>query len=146
MAIQTSYSENIPAAYEGQIANQIPATLISRVVEPSAGLGFGVPVKQGTADNEADAFDGSGDVLGITVRERSLDANDPDEFAQYDNARIMTKGAIWVTVAVAVNAGEDVYVTSAGAFTNVSSGNTQITGAKFDTSTTGEALAIVRLG
>lgn len=146
MAIQTSYQETTSAAFEGQIATQIPATLISRVVEPSAGLGFGVAVKQGTADNEADAFDGSGDVMGITVRERSLDANDPDKFAQYDNARIMTKGAAWVTASVAVDAGDDVYVTSAGAFTNVSSGNTQISGAKFDTSTTGEALAIVRLG
>lgn len=146
MAVQTTYQERIDPAFAGQIANMVPATLISRTVETAAGVALGTAVEQGTEDYGCIAFAGGGAVVGIAVRERSLDPNTPDKFAQYDNARIMTKGSVWVTAAVAVDAGDDVYVTDAGAFTNVSSGNTQIVGARFDTSTTGEALAIVRLG
>lgn len=146
MPVQTDYNENIAAAYEGQIANQVPSTLISRTVETEAGIGFGRAVAQGTEDNGCIAFAGSAPVVGITVRDRSLDANEPNKFGEHDSARIMTKGAVWVTAAVAVDAGDEVFVTDAGAFTKVSSGNTQIVGARFDTSTSGEALAIVRLG
>lgn len=143
--VQSNYPENIPAAYEGMAANMVPATFISRSVEDAAGIGFGVPVTQGTEDYQCAAFSGSGSVLGVTVRDRSLDANDPDSFAENDTARVLTQGAIWVTAAVAVNAGDDVYVTDAGAFTNESLGNTQIADARFDTSTSGEALAVVRI-
>jgi len=149
MSVQTTYLDNIPVAVAGQIANMVPATLISRNVEDAAGIGFGIAVAQGTADLGCKAF-GSGDtaILGITARERSVDANTPDEFGENDTARIMTKGCIWVTASVAVNAGDPVYVIPAtGAFakTNASSA-VQIAGARWDTSTTGAGLAIVRLG
>jgi hypothetical protein len=149
MSVQTTYLDNIPVAVAGQIANMVPATLISRNVEDAAGIGFGLAVAQGTEDYGCKAF-GSGDtaILGITVRDRSLDANTPDEYADGDTARIMTKGCIWVTASVAVDAGDPVYVIPAtGAFakTNASSA-VQIAGARWDTSTTGAGLAIVRLG
>lgn len=149
MATQTSYSETLRPGVPGQIANMIPATLISRTVEDAAGVGFGLAVTQGADDYGCSAF-GTGDtaILGITVRDRSLDANNPDEFGEGDSARVMTKGAVWVTASVAVNAGDPVYVIPAtGAFakTNASSA-VQIAGARWDTSTTGAGLAIVRLG
>lgn len=145
MTVQTTYTENLRSAVAGARANTEPARIISRTAEEAAGLGFGVAVTQGTNDKGVIAFAGSGTILGITVRQRSLDANDPNKFAQYDEAQVMTKGVIWVTASVAVNAGDSVYVTDAGAFTNSASGTTQIAGARFDTSTTGEALAQVRL-
>lgn len=149
MSVQTTYLDNIAAAVAGQIANMVPATLISRTVEDEAGIGFGIAVAQGTADYGCKAF-GSGDtaILGITVRDRSLDANDTDTFAEGDNARVMTKGCVWVTASVAVNAGDPVYVIPAtGAFAKTSASSArQIAGARWDTSTTGAGLAIVRLG
>lgn len=61
--------------------------------------------------------------------------------------RVITKGDIWVTASVAVAAGDPVYLTAAGAFTNVATNNTAINGARWDTSTTAAAqLAVVRLG
>src|SRR5690606_38806077 len=117
--------------------------------EDAAGIGFGVAVAQGTADKGCKAF-GSGDtsILGITVRERSIDANDENEFAQYTDARIMTKGVIWVTASVAVDAGDPVYVVPAtGAFAKTSASSAvQIAGARWDTSTSGSGIAQVRLG
>lgn len=145
MPVQTTYQSNIDAARAGERANTIPATTISRTVETAAGIGFGKAVAQGTNDKGIVLFAGSATILGITMRERSLDANNPDEFSQYDEARVMTKGAIYVEVGATVSAGDSVYVTDAGVFTSASSGNTQITGARFETGATSGNLAEVRL-
>lgn len=144
MAVQSSYAENIAAAVAGMIGNMVPSTLISRTVETAAGIGFGKAVAQGAADKGCIAFAGSG-LLGITVRERSLDANDPDKFAEGDSARILVKGSVWVDAAVAVDAGDPVYVTSAGAFTKASSGNTLLPNARWETSTSEAALALLAI-
>ncbi len=148
MAIQTNYAETQPAGVAGAQATMIPATMISRNVEDEAAIGFGVAVAQGAEDKGCKAF-GTGDtaVLGITIVDRS--AKGADGFGTGDSARIMTKGDVWVTASVAVDAGDPVWVVPAtGAFakTNASSA-VQIAGARWDTSTTaGDQLAVVRLG
>lgn len=149
MSIQTSYSENIRAGIAGQVGEAYPAGFISRTVESAGGLAFGAAVAQGTEDMGCKAF-GSGDsaIIGIAVRDRSLDANEPNKFAQYDTARILAKGSVWVQASVAVNAGDPVYVIPAtGAFakTNASSA-VQIAGARWETSTDGAGIALVRIG
>lgn len=148
MSVQTTYSDTLDAAVVGQRANQEPARLISRNVEDAAGIAFGLAVSQGTADRGAKAF-GTGDtaILGISTRERSTDATAPDVFAENSSALVMTSGCIWVTASVAVNAGDPVYVIPAtGAFAKTSvSSAVLIVGARWDTSTTGAALAVVRL-
>src|SRR5690606_7736318 len=158
MAVQTTYSDNQPAAVAGAQATMIPATIISRTVETAA-IGFGVAVAQGTADKGCKAF-GSGDtaILGITVLDRSasgltvtsgqVTSHTADKFGVGESARIMTKGDIWVQASVAVDAGDPVYVIPAtGAFAKTSgSSAVQIAGARWDTSTTGAGLAVVRLG
>jgi hypothetical protein len=151
MAIQTTYAENISAAKAGMIANTEPCTVISRTSEAVAGLAFGVAVTQGTADNAA-RITAAADtvVLGITTRQRSLDANTPDKYGQYDSAGIMTKGVIWVNATKAVAAGDDVWVTVAGGTFNDtdagSSASVQIANARWDSSTTTAGLAKVRMG
>lgn len=154
MATQTTYSENIPVAKAGMIANEEPNVLISRTVETAAGIGFGKVVQQGDNDNgcisdlntaamTADSY------LGVTVRERSVRPETPDLFAQYESARIMRKGVIWVMTDGAVNAGDDVTVTLAtgGLGTAaVAAGIVAIPGARWDSSTSGAALAKLRLG
>ena len=110
MAVQTTYT-NMAGAVAGAIGNMVPATLISRSVEDSAGIGFGVAVKQGTADYGCAAF-GSGDtaILGITARERDVAADTPDKFAENENARVMTKGCVWVLCTTGCSPGDPVYV------------------------------------
>lgn len=150
MSVQSTYLDNLRAGVPGALANMISGTLISRTVEDAAGIGFGKAVEQGTADKGCKAFDG-GVVLGITIRERSLGA-DEDKFVQYASARISPPGSqntIWVTAAVAVDAGDDVFVRpSNGDFqpTNANSA-VQIPGARWETSTTDvNQIAQVRLG
>jgi hypothetical protein len=148
--VQNTYPDNISAFVAGQLADTANKTLLSRTVEPEAGIGFGVAVAQGSNDRGIVAFAGSSAsaVLGITVRERSLDANNPNLFAQYEEARVLTEGAIAVTATAAVSAGDAVYVVDAtGAFTNSETNATKIANARWDTSTTaGDQIAVVRIG
>jgi hypothetical protein len=147
MAVQSTYREEIREAIAGQIADMTPATLMSRTVETVAGIGFGVAVEQGAEDRGCALFDG-GTVLGITVRERSVDANVADEFAQHEEARIMTKGTVWVTCVTGCSAGDGVFVRPSNGDFQDSSANSavQIAGARWDTSAGAGELAIVRLG
>lgn len=150
MAVQTTYTPNIRAGLPGMIVDTIPKTLISRTVQAAAGLAFGVPVIQGTADKAGRAAT-TGDVaakfVGISVRDRSVKA-EANAYSQYESARVMTKGAIWVIASVAVAASDPVYfVPATGVWTNVATDNVLVAGACFDTSTTtNNQIAQVRLG
>lgn len=150
MAIQSSYSASIRAGLPGMIVDMIPKTLISRTVQAAAGLAFGVPVIQGTADKAGRASaagDTAAKFVGISVRDRSVKA-EGDVYSQYESARVMTKGAIWVNASVQVAVGDPVYfVPATGLWTNVATDNVLVAGARFDTSTTGtNQIAQVRLG
>ena len=146
--VQTSYPDRIPVAVAGQVANMVPATFISRTVEGADDLEFGTAAAQGALDKGCVPFGtGATNILGIVVRERSLDANTPDAFPPESSARIMTKGVVWVTASVEVDAGDPVYVIPAtGAFAKTSASSAElITGARWDTSAGAGELAQVRL-
>ena len=146
--VQNTYTTQ-SAARAGMIANMEEAiNLISRTVETAAGIAFGKIVQRGADDDGCKAIgDGSATkYLGITVRTASRDANNPDLFAQYESARIATKGVVWVTAGASVAAGDPVYYTSAGVITNASSGNTLVPNAAFDSTAASGDLVKVRLG
>ena len=150
-AVQTNYAATLAPGVVGAQATMLPATIISRNVEPSAGLGFGVAVAQGTTDKGIVAFGGAANkFVGITMLDRSAigTAAAPDSFAQRSSARVLTIGDIWVQASVQVAAGDPVYLVAAtGLFTNVATDNVAVLKARFDTSTTGaNQLAVVRLG
>lgn len=149
MAVQTTYLDSQPAAFVGMIASNEPNNLISRSVETSAGIGFGVPVIQGTADNQCDVVAAStDDVIGITVRDQSVTS---DLFAENENALLMRSGVMWVTVTDAggVAAGDDVWVlVSNGTFSNAdagTNGSLKLAGCRWETSAANGALAQIRV-
>lgn len=156
--VQSTYSEGISAARAGQIANEEPSVLISRTVVDAAGIGFGKVVQEavadGSKDNQCTADLDTDDLdaykfLGITVRERSVRPETPNKFAQYESARIMRRGVIWVEVAGAVKAGEDVTVTLATGVLGtaaVTAGVVAIPNARWESSIGGAGLAKLRLG
>lgn len=150
MAVQTTYNATQAAAVAGAPATMQPAIDISRNVENAEGIGFGVAVGQGTTPKGVVPFSSTANkFVGITLLDRSAagTAGNPDSFPQRASARIRRKGDVWVVAAVAVAAGDPVYLTSAGAFTNVSTSNTLVAGARFDTSTSANGqLAVVYLG
>lgn len=143
-AVQTSYSATHAKALAGMVANSEPSRVITRVVEDAAGIGFGVVVQRGTADNQCKLSTASPKYLGITVSDPGqLGA---DLYPQYANAAVMQKGCIWVQASVAVAQGDPVYfVPATGVLTNVATSNTQIPNAEWDTTTSGAGLAVVRL-
>lgn len=148
MAVQSTYLTEMAAGYPGMIANTEPNNLISRDVETSGGIGFGVPVIQGTADNQCDEVaDSDSVIIGITVRDQS--ATD-DTFAQYDSALLMRSGVMWVTVTDAggVAAGDPVWVLAAdGTFGNADAtgdASILINDARWETSGANGALAKIR--
>lgn len=147
-SVQSNYPDNIRSGVKGQIINTVPSTVISRTVESEDGLEFGAAAAQGDGDKGVKAF-GTGDtaIVGIAVRERSLDANTPNKFARYDTARLITKGVVLVEASVAVDAGDPVFVVPAtGAFAKTSASSAvQIPGARWDTSAGASELAEVRL-
>jgi len=138
MAIQTTYSENIRTGVAGHIPDMTQADIISRTVEASAGLGFGIGVVQGTLDKAVRAIASSGDVaadfVGVTVLDRSVAAG-TDKYAQYDSAAILKKGPILVVASVAVVAGDAVALTAAGAWAKVAgTDGIVVPNARWDTS------------
>lgn len=152
MAVQSTYNETMDAARAGMRANMEPVDLISRTVETAAGVGFGKVVQQGTADKGCKS-DLSGmtaqTYLGITMRERGVRPETPNAFAQYESALIMRKGVIWVEVAVAVTPADIVTVTLASGVigkTAVGAGVVAIPNARWESSTSGAGLAMLRLG
>jgi len=140
--VQSTYADNIPVGYVGGLVNEEPKTLISRNVEDAAGIAFGLAVMQGTEDKDCVVCDGS-DFLGVTVRDQSVDPANPNKFAELDNARIMTKGVIWVANSGGVSAGDPVVALAAGA---LGTGTAPIVAnARWDTTAATGELAQLRL-
>jgi len=140
--VQSTYADTITAGYAGGLVNQEPKVLISRTVEDSGGIDFGLAVMQGTNDKGCVVSDAS-DFLGVTVRDQSVEASDPDTFEFLAEARIITKGVIWVANSGGVAAGDPVTYLADGALGTGSS--PLVEGARWDTTATTGELAQLRL-
>jgi hypothetical protein len=118
--LQSTYSEAPAKGFAGMVANGETSNRISRTVEDSAGIGFGVPVYRGSGDHGCTATVGTlASFLGFAIAtsaQAPVAGQDADEYQQYDNAAIMTQGAIYVEVTGAVADGDALTVgTGAGA-------------------------------
>lgn len=150
--VQSTYSLAYPVGYPGMVANGETYNRISRTIEDSAGIGFGKAAFRGVGDHGVTATPTAGTFMGITIADISLQplagvvagGATPDMYPQYENAGLMNEGEIWVMTGGAVNDGDPVYVTAAGALVNVSTSNTAIP-CVFDTTTAGAAMARLRV-
>lgn len=97
--LQNTYSEVVAKGYNGMIANGETSNRISRTVETAAGITFGQPVWRGTGDHGVTSTVGTlATFVGWTVATQGLaPSTDADEYQQYDNATILTSGAMIVT-------------------------------------------------
>ena len=116
--LQTTYATTLANGYAGMIANGETGNRITRTVEDSAGIGFGLPVYRGSGDHGCTATVGTlATFLGWTVATSAQGytaSADADEYAQYDNATILTSGAIYVAVKGAVTDGAALTVGTGG--------------------------------
>jgi hypothetical protein len=149
-AVQTSYSSTLASAYIGMVANgEWVTNVISRIVDPASAtpINFGDPVLQGASEQLVVSGNGNSGVFrGIAVRETTLPPGNNDQFLATNSIGVLTKGVIWVNASVAVTTGQQVYYTAAGVFTNVATSNAAVPNAVWDSSTSGAALAKIRLG
>lgn len=142
--VQTTYAMGIKAAIVGLIANMRAKDIISATVETAAGINFGIAVSRGSKDGTCVPYaTATPDFLGIVAVDRSVRAETPNGFGQYESARILASGPIWVKPAVAVAAGDKAYVTATGTLSNVETDNLLI--GEWDTSSGADGLAIVLL-
>lgn len=150
---QSTYSTSPAAGLPGQIANEESANIITKIVETSGGINFGQPAARSATsskDNSCRLMVSGAAFLGIAVINRAVapDASDPDNYAQYSAAALMTEGSVFVTVGEAVVPGDDVYWnTSTLKYTTTSGGsNVAIPDATFETATAADGIAIISLG
>jgi hypothetical protein len=147
--VQSTYSRYEPVGSVGTPASETGYDVDTKIFEehasPAAGVGFGVVVRQGTADRGA-RLGGSGDVLGITMANPTQNVSVfTDKYAGGDNMPVMIRGDLWVITEAAVVAGEALYYnTSTGVLGH--SGGTAILGGRWMTSASAGQLAVVRLG
>lgn len=148
--VQSSYSENIAAAYAGMVANMLQADISTRICETAAGIAFGVAVGKGSADDGAVIGAGAAaSFLGVSVRDVTLDPDDLDKYQQYANMAVITKGEIWVTAGGNVADGEDVtFVATTGVLSSAGTSGSQfaIAGARWMTTASSGQLAKLKLG
>lgn len=144
-SVQANYNTTLTALTAGQIVNSMTYDAVSRVCEGASGIGFGIPVIIGTAENQA-KIGGAGVFVGITVRDPTLPASRADKYAAGDSMAVMTRGSVAVLAGEAVAQGDAVYRTAAGVLNKTASGNTLIANAVWDTSAANGALAVIRLG
>lgn len=121
--VQSTYSDTIAAGFPGMVANGETSSRISRTVEQSGGIGFGKAAYR-SSDTGVDTTEAAGTFLGFTIATYSAPPTQStgaqaDSYPEDSVAAIMTMGCMWVTASVAVNDGEQVYVTTGGAITNV---------------------------
>ncbi len=147
MAIVQDTYNNAPArGFPGMVVNMEASNRISRTVEDADGIAFGAAAFRGTGDRGCTATPADGTEYGVVICDHGqalLPDGTADTVPQYDSAAIMTQGAICVTVGADVDAGDPVYVTDAGAFTNVATDNTQLVGWEFDETTSNGGIGVV---
>lgn len=142
---QDTYDDSLAKGYPGMVVNGETSNRPSRTVEDAAGIAFGKAVFRGAGDQGVTATPvaGVGNFLGISAVHEAIGiiaGQAADVYPQYANLALLSMGVIYVTAGAAVSDGEQVYVTSAGAFTNVSTSNTILTGWFFDETVASGAL------
>jgi len=144
--LQGSFVEDIAVGYPGMEADGELSNIITRTLEAGT-VGFGKPVYQGTNDRGVVTTQNA-NLMGFTIANKTLpvtDARPADTYAAKDSIRVKGRGKIWVTAGAAVQDRQPVYLTAAGAITNVTTGNQAAPGWEFDdTAASGSPVRIVR--
>lgn len=132
--VQSTFSEDIVTGYPGMEADGELSNIITGTLEGSTACAFGRPVFKGSADRGL-SLTVSANLRGFAIARKGLPVTSDraaDTYAPKDNVPVKNRGKIWVASTTAAAKDEQVYITSAGAITNASSGNTAATGWFFD--------------
>lgn len=142
-----AYLNQMPEGYPGALADMVAKDLYSLSVAGTTPLEFGSAAAYGATRGTCRPVttgDTIEDFAGIVTATAS--AMGEDAYTQYESARLISKGRVWVTVSAQPADGAPVFLDPAtGAFSAASgAGNFQIPGARFIRSL-GATLAVVEL-
>lgn len=143
--LQNTFGEDIPYGYPGMEADGEISNIVTRTLEGSTACPFGRFVYKGTNDRGC-SLTPSANVIGVAIAHKGnvvTSARAADTYAPGDTLPVKNRGKIWVTSTTAAAKDDPVYVTSAGAITNVSTSNTQAATWVFDDTIT--AAGLVRI-
>lgn len=134
--IQSDYAERMLPPSPGTIAgsNHDGGT---GTCEEEDGIGFGLPVQQGTADKGVLLAGALADFLGVSIRDVTLVASAAefvDKYEQYSNVGYLKKGQIWVLAGAACAAGDPVHYNATTGAWAITGGTGPIVGARYVTS------------
>ncbi|MFK4871656.1 hypothetical protein [Novosphingobium sp. ZW T3_23] len=147
ITVQDTYLTDYAQGFPGMLANGETQNRISRTIEDAAGIAFGKAAFRGAGDHGVTATPAANKFMGVTIADIGVVpglTGTPDVFPQYATASLLKTGVILITVGAAVAQGDQAYVTSAGAFTNVATSNTSIP-ARFDTTAASGGIARLRV-
>ena len=88
MTAQTTYTVNMPVAYDGQLGDMNPKEIISLLCETAAGVSFGRTVSLGTADDQGVL--GGTAPIGVAVRELAHEGAASTAVVQYNETEAMS--------------------------------------------------------
>tara|TARA_R110000744_G_scaffold20470_1_gene53744 strand:- start:13264 stop:13743 length:480 start_codon:yes stop_codon:yes gene_type:complete len=150
MSAQLSYSTNLRKAFAGMLADLHNHDIISRSIETVAGADFGIAVSRGTEKDKQAVIGGATGFLGITVRSlgRENTSNDTVKYSKTETAGILRQGYIYVVCPSGCNPGDPVnYIDATGILDSGAAvaGETNLTGAIWDTTAAAGELAVIRL-
>jgi hypothetical protein len=96
--VQSTYSTTLVPGTPGMIADMTNSVVDSKNCETVAGIGFGLAVSQGAADDGVTL--GGAAFVGVSVRDITLTSVNADKYPRYASMGVMAKGDIW---AIALN-------------------------------------------
>lgn len=132
--VQSTFTEDLAKGYAGMQANGELSNIVSRHLEGSTACAFGRPVYRGSGENGV-SLTVSANLEGFALARKGLPVTADraaDTYAPGDTLPVIERGVVFVDSATAADKGDQVYVTSAGAITATSGGNTAATGWFFD--------------
>jgi hypothetical protein len=153
MTTQTTYAATQGIGFPGQIASEIPRTVITRQVGrlaslsgsvPTPPIAFGVAVSQGPNDRDVLAGGTLANFIGVSVKDITLEIAQGDSYAGHQNIGVLLKGEIFVKPTADVLANGGVFFDAAtGAFGT--SGSGPIVGAHYVTAGKAGTIVAIRL-
>jgi len=140
--MQTSYETHMELALEGQLADNGPVDVLSRVAE-SDDVKIGLAVTQGSADNLCDLAGDGDTLLGIVIHSHARLVDAPKKG---DVVNVLRKGRCYVRPSGAVSAGDGVYLAGSGKLAAAPiADEAAISGARWATSAADGELAVVEI-
>jgi len=145
ITVQDTYLTDYAAGFPGMLADGTTQNRVTGIVADAAGIAFGkAAFSSGTTGKQITATPGT-KFKGITIAHSALATGltgTADVYGQYASANLLDNGNIFVTAGATVAKDAAVYVTSAGVFTSVSSGNTAIPATFMDAAASGAPVKI----